>query len=105
MSYTTAEGRQQVLDTVAQATEQLGMALSSLTEAYELLDENMAERLNESCSAPSRAPTVGPSARTPSLAERHGLPGRTFGAPPTGAPGRGCARSSTARSRRSRRLT
>jgi hypothetical protein len=89
VSYTTAEGRQQVLDTVAQATEQLGMALSSLTEAYELLDENMAERLERELFRPVQG-AYGRAQRTHAeFAERHGLPGRTFGAPPAGAPGRG----------------
>ncbi len=89
MAYTTAEGRQQVLDTVAQATEQLGRALSSLTEAYELLDENTAERLERELFRPVQS-AYGRAQRTHAeFAERHGLPGRTFDAPPAGAPGRG----------------
>ena len=39
MAYTTTEGRQELLDLLGQATEQLGRALGSLGEAYERLDE------------------------------------------------------------------
>ena len=38
MSYTEADARQQLLDQLATATDQLGRALASLTGAYELLD-------------------------------------------------------------------
>ncbi|MCW3024929.1 MAG: hypothetical protein JWM29_361, partial [Solirubrobacterales bacterium] len=39
MPYTTADARQQLLDTLADATEQLGSAVAALSEAYEALDE------------------------------------------------------------------
>jgi hypothetical protein len=45
MSYTTEEGKQQILDTVVEATAEIGDALQSLGEAHELLDEHLAERL------------------------------------------------------------
>ncbi len=45
MGYTTAEARQQLLDTVAAATEDIAFALAALGEAYELLDEHNAENL------------------------------------------------------------
>ena len=40
MPYTTADARQQLLDTIAEAADRLGAAVSSLSEAYERLDEH-----------------------------------------------------------------
>ena len=39
MAYTTSEARQELLDTVAQAANELGFASACLAEAYEQLDE------------------------------------------------------------------
>jgi hypothetical protein len=39
MAYTTSEARQELLDTVAQATNELGFASACLAEAHEQLDE------------------------------------------------------------------
>jgi hypothetical protein len=47
MAYTTVEGRQRVLDEVAQAADELALALACLGEAYEQLDEHSADRLEE----------------------------------------------------------
>jgi hypothetical protein len=47
MAYVTAEARQELLDTVAEATDELGTALAALGEAYELLDERSADVLEE----------------------------------------------------------
>ena len=45
MAYNAADARQQILDRTAEATEHVGVALASLGAAYELLDEAMADRL------------------------------------------------------------
>lgn len=47
MAYTTEEARQQVLDSLAAATADLGHSLASLGDAHELLDERLAERLED----------------------------------------------------------
>jgi len=47
MAYTTLEGRERLLEEVAGAADQLGLALACLGEAYEQLDENNADRLEE----------------------------------------------------------
>jgi hypothetical protein len=47
MAYVTAEARQELLDTVAEATDELGAALAALGEAYEQLDERSADVLEE----------------------------------------------------------
>jgi hypothetical protein len=87
--YTTADGQQQLLDTLAQATEGLGEALASLTEAYELLDENSADRLEQALFRPVQV-AYGRARRTHAeFAARHGLPGRTFEQSVAGAPSQG----------------
>ena len=47
MAYVTAEARQELLDTVAEATDELGAALAAIGEAYEQLDERSADVLEE----------------------------------------------------------
>jgi hypothetical protein len=87
--YTTADGRQQLLDTLADAAEDLGVALAALTEAYELLDETTGDRVERELFRPVQA-AYGRAKRTHAdFAARHGLPGRTFEPPVPGAPGRG----------------
>jgi len=92
MTYAAADARTQLLDTVAAATEDLGFALAALGEAYELLDENSAERLEEELFRPVQA-AYGRAQRTYlEFAARHELPSRTFApatlrAPSTGVKG------------------
>lgn len=45
MSYTTHEGRQRILADLSQAAGQLQLALSYLTDAYEMVDEIVGDRL------------------------------------------------------------
>ena len=47
MSYTTAEGREQILGDLAVAIEQIAESLAALGEAYEQLDEHTADVLEE----------------------------------------------------------
>jgi hypothetical protein len=87
--YTSADARQQLLDTLAQATEQLGVALASLSEAYESLDEATADTLEQQLFRPVQL-AYGRARRTHAeFAERHGLPVRQFAAAIPGAPARG----------------
>jgi hypothetical protein len=89
VAYTTADGRQQLLDTLAQATDELGLALASLTEAYELLDESTADKLEQELFRPVQT-AYGRAKRTHAeFAERHGLAGREFAPAIPGAPSRG----------------
>jgi hypothetical protein len=55
MSYTTAEGRERILTDLAQAAAQLELALSYLSDAYELVDVNLADRLEEQLFSPLQA--------------------------------------------------
>jgi hypothetical protein len=89
MTYTTADGRQQVLDALAAAADEIAGALALLSEAYEHLDEQAAERLEEQLFQPIQA-AYGRAKRVhASFAKRHELPGRTFTTPSPVAPSSG----------------
>lgn len=89
MAYKTADARQQLLDALAEAADDLGVALAALSEAYELLDENSGDRLEQALFRPLQA-AYGRAKRTHvEFAARHDLPTRTFEAAVHGAPGRG----------------
>jgi hypothetical protein len=89
MAYASQEARQELLDTVAEATEQIAVALASLGAAYEQLDERNADRLEEELFRPVQL-AYGRARRTHAgFAERHGLPGRTFEAASAGLPSQG----------------
>jgi hypothetical protein len=78
MAYSTAEARQQLLDDLAHAIDELGVALAALGDAYEVLDEQTADRMEEQIFRPVQV-TYGRAQRTHAgFAERVGLPTRTF---------------------------
>jgi hypothetical protein len=88
MAYTTADARQQLLDTMAEATEALGSALAALGEAYEQLDERSGDVLERELFRPVQL-AYGRARRThAAFAERHGLPRRAFEPALPGAPSR-----------------
>ncbi len=79
MTYSAAEARQELLDDVAAAIEQIGVALAALGEAYEQLDEVTGDRL-ESELFKAVQTAYGRAQRTHAgFAQRHGLPAATFG--------------------------
>src|ERR1700716_4106132 len=89
MPDTTAQGRQQLLDTVAEATQALGVALAALGEAYEQLDERSADVLEQELFRPVQL-AYGRAKRAHStFAERYELPGRTSEPALPRAPSRG----------------
>src|SRR5919198_3359724 len=89
MAYVTAEARQELLDALAAATDEIGVALGALGDAYELLDETTADQLEDVLFGPVQV-AYGRAKRTHAeFADRHGLPKRTFASPPSGAPSRG----------------
>jgi hypothetical protein len=80
MSYSAGEARTKILADVAEATDQLSLALASLGEAYEELDEQTGDALEEQLFRPMQS-AYGRLRRThSSFAERSGLPGREFAA-------------------------
>jgi hypothetical protein len=91
MAYTTAEARQELLDTVAQAANQLGFALACLAEAYEQLDEYNGDRLEDACFRPVQM-AYGRAKRTHAeFAGRYGLQAAAFEQQATGIPSQGAA--------------
>lgn len=89
MPYSTAEAQQEMLDEVAAAVDDLGIALAALGAAYEQLDERSGDRLEEAMFRPVQT-AYGRAKRTHSgFAERHGLPARTFADAVPGHPSQG----------------
>lgn len=89
MTYTSAEGRQQILQTVAEAAEQIGAALADLGEAYEQLDERAAERLEDELFRPVQVAYGRAQSTHAGFAARCGQPGHDFQAHVPSAPGGG----------------
>ena len=74
MSYTNESGRLQILDDSAEAARDLDRAIAALGEAYEHLDDNMADALEAAVFKPLQA-GFGLLKRTRSeFAERFALP-------------------------------
>jgi hypothetical protein len=78
MAYVTAQARQELLDTVARATDEIGRALGAVGEAYEQLDEQTADRLEDELFKPIQRAYGGARRTHSEFAARHGLPARTF---------------------------
>ena len=78
MSYIAREARQELLETIAEAAEEIGASLALVEAAYELLDEGNADRLEEQLFRPLQR-AYGRASRTQSgFAERHGLEARAL---------------------------
>ena len=78
MAYTNAQARQQLLDTIALATDEIGVALANLGEAYDQLDASAAERLEDELFRPLQS-AYGQAQRLHSeFAGRYGLPKHAF---------------------------
>ena len=89
MPYSTAQARHELLDDVAAAIDDLGVALAALGAAYEQLDERTGDRLEETLFRPVQT-AYGRAKRTHTgFAERHGLPTRTFADAEPGHPSQG----------------
>lgn len=85
VTYSAVEARTQMLEDMAAAADELGMALASLTEAYEALDEDAADALEERVFRPVQT-GYGRLKRTHNeFAGRFRLPQRQFGSPSPGA--------------------
>ena len=91
MAYTTSEVRQELLETIAQAANELGFASACLTEAYERLDERNADRLEEECFRPVQTAYGRAKRAHAEFARRHGLQAAEFDQPPTGLPSQDAA--------------
>jgi len=84
MAYTSESARTRLLDQLGAAVDQLATALAALGEAYDQMDEQTAEVLEERLFRPVQG-AYGRARRTHlEFAQRHQLPTRTF---TTGSPG------------------
>jgi hypothetical protein len=91
MAYTTSEARQELLDTLAQAANELGFASACLAGAYGQLDEYNADRLEADCFRPVQL-AYGRAKRTRSdFAARHGFAAAELEPQPTGVASQGAA--------------
>ena len=89
MTYSTADARQDLLDAVADAIDDLARALAALGAAYELLDEHKADALEEALFGPVQAGYARARRTHTEFAGRHGLGSRTFATPTPRAPSGG----------------
>jgi hypothetical protein len=91
MAYVTREAREELLDIIAEATDEIGVALAALGAAYEQLDERTGDRLEQELFRPVQV-AYGRAKRTHSgFADRHGLATRTFEPANAGVPSQGVA--------------
>ena len=89
MSYSTGQARQDVLDILAEATDEIATALAALGAAYEQLGTAPADRLEEELFQPVQA-AYGRAKRTHAgFAQRQGLPERAFAPADAGLPSTG----------------
>lgn len=93
MTYTSDEGHRELLGATAEAAEAIGVALAALGEAYELVDEDTAERLERGLFGPAQAAYGRMRRGHAEFAARCGLPAASFGVAQSapGAPSIGAA--------------
>jgi hypothetical protein len=89
MAYTTAEGRQELLDSFAEVIEHLDVALAALGAAYEQLDERNADRLEEELFGPVQLAYGRAKSAHAKFAERYGFTSGPFGSASPGIPSTG----------------
>jgi hypothetical protein len=80
MSYTTAEGREQILSDLAVAIEQIADSIAVLGEAYEQLDERAGDVLEEDLFRPVQAAYARARRTYADFAARSNLRARSFSA-------------------------
>jgi hypothetical protein len=85
MAYTNTEGREKLLDALTEATDEIGASLASLGAAYEQVDDQTADRLEEQLFGPVQRAYGRAKQAHAGFAARHDLPVRTF-APPADPP-------------------
>lgn len=89
VTYVAGEARQELLDTLADAIDEIAASLAALGAAYELLGTMPADRLEEELFQPVQA-AYGRAKRTHTgFAQRQGLPERRFAPADAGRPSTG----------------
>lgn len=93
MTYTSDEGHRELLAATAEAADTIAVALAALGEAYELVDEDAAERLEDQLFGPAQGAYGRMKRGHAEFAARCGLPAASFavadapGSPSGGAQG------------------
>lgn len=92
MTYTSDEGRRELLGATAEAADTIAVALAALGEAYELVDDDAADRLEAQLFAPVQAAYGRAKRGHAEFAARCGLAAASFAvAEPPGLPSGGAA--------------
>ncbi|MFL5817110.1 MAG: hypothetical protein ACJ76L_05860 [Conexibacter sp.] len=92
MTYSSDEGRRELLGATAEAADTIGVALAALGAAYELVDEDTADRLESELFAPVQAAYGRAKRANGEFAARHGLAASGFATTPdAGAPSAGAS--------------
>jgi hypothetical protein len=90
VTYTTDDGRRELLAATAEAADTIGVSIAALGAAYELVDEDAGDRLERELFAPAQAAYGRAKRGHVEFAARHGLPANAFAPAPTaGAPSAG----------------
>jgi hypothetical protein len=85
MAYSKADGQQQLLDTLAEAIDEIGGAMAALGAAYEELDENTGDDLEAQLFRPVQQAYGRAQRAHAEFAARARLAGRTFTQPEPGS--------------------
>ena len=78
MSYTTADGRQQILSELASAIDELAVAVAALGAAYERLDEQSSDQLEQQLFRPVQLAYGRAKRAHTEFAGRHGIAPASF---------------------------
>ena len=78
MTYTSDEGHRELLGATAEAADTIAVALAALGEAYELVDEDTAERLEDELFGPVQGAYGRLKRAHAEFAARCGLPAASF---------------------------
>lgn len=89
MATTDADARQELLDGIAGAADELAFALAALGEAFERLDEATGDRLEAELFRPVQLAFGRARRAHAGFAARHELPGREFEQPSAPGPSTG----------------
>jgi hypothetical protein len=89
VAYNAGEARQELLDTLGAATDDIAVALAALADAYEQLGTAPADRLEEELFAPVQAAYGRAKGTYVGFARRHSLPEPAFTPAPPGLPSTG----------------
>jgi hypothetical protein len=92
MTYSSDEGRKELLGATAEAADTIGVALAAIAAAYELVDDDTADRLEAALFGPVQAAYGRMKRGHAEFAARHGLAASAFApTPEAGAPSAGAS--------------